>query len=287
MRLLVFGQGGQVARALAAQAPQATCLGRAAGLATADDFADAVRAHAPDAVINAAAFTDVNGAETAEAEALLLNAAAPGAMAAACAGLGVPFVHISTDYVFADDGSTAPRAPDAPTGPPERLGAYGRTKLAGEAAVRAAGGVSVILRTSWVFSAHGGNFLDTVLRLAGQHDRLTMIDDQVGGPTPAEAIARACLTIAAALRADPGKAGVYHFSGEPDVSWADFACEILAVSKASVPVARISTAEYSADKPGYAARPLNSRLDCASLQSNFGITRPDWKAAVTAIVEGR
>ena len=206
----------------------------------------------------------------------MINGEAPGAMAAACAGLGIPFVHISTDYVFAGNG-TDPWAPGDATAP---LGAYGRTKLAGERAVMAAGGASAILRTSWVFSAHGANFLKTMLRLGESRDRLTIVADQIGGPTPARAIAEACLTIADRLVAEPGKAGIYHFSGAPDASWADFAREIFACAGIACAVEDIPTTAY----PTPAARPLNSRMDCSATEAAFGIPRPDWRAATADAV---
>lgn len=181
--ILVFGQTGQVARELAARVPEALFLGRdAADLSDPDACAAALRAAAPSAVINAAAYTAVDRAEAEEDLATRINGAAPGAMAVAAAELGVPFVHISTDYVF-DGAGTAPFAPDAPVGP---LGAYGRSKLAGEEAVRAVGGVHAILRTSWVVSAHGGNFVKTMLRLGAERDSLSIVADQVGGPTAAD-----------------------------------------------------------------------------------------------------
>jgi dTDP-4-dehydrorhamnose reductase len=196
MKVLVFGQTGQVARELARRVPQDVrliTLGRAeADLSDPAQCAAAVRAHDVHAVINAAAWTAVDRAEAEEAAAHLVNAAAPGAMAKACAALGRPFLHVSTDYVFDGSGIT-PFVPDHPTGP---LGAYGRTKLAGEVAVRAAGGAHVILRTSWVVSAHGSNFVKTMLRLGAERDSLTVVADQVGGPTSAAAIADTLFVVA-------------------------------------------------------------------------------------------
>lgn len=277
--ILIFGQTGQVASELAKYAPAATFLGRdAADLADPQACAAAIRACGPAAVINAAAYTAVDRAEEEEDLATLVNGAAPGAMARACADLAVPFVHISTDYVFEGSGDR-PWHPGDAVAP---LGAYGRSKQAGEAAVRAAGGVHAILRTSWVFSAHGNNFLKTMLRLSQTRDGLSVVDDQIGGPTPAGAIATACLTIAAALREAPDKAGTYHISGAPDTSWAGFAREIFRVAGRDVTVAGIPTAQY----PTPAVRPLNSRLDCSTLASRFGIDRPDWRAAVHDIARG-
>lgn len=278
MSLLVFGKTGQVATELKLLEPNASFLGREeADLSDPEACATALRAHAPSAVINAAAYTAVDRAEEEEPLATTINGAAPGAMAQVCAALGIPLVHISTDYVFAGDG-TAPWQPDDPTGP---LGAYGRSKLVGEEAVRAAGGPHVILRTSWVFSAHGANFLKTMLRLSETRDALNVVEDQIGGPTPAGAIAAACQRIAKDLQAHPDRSGTYHFSGAPDASWADFAREIFSKAKRYVDVTGIPSRDY----PTPAARPLNSRMACGTLESTFGIARPDWRAAVSDIVE--
>jgi len=277
MRLLVFGRTGQVATELARLAPQATYLGRdTVDLADPPACAAAVAAHRPDAVINAAAWTAVDRAEAEEAAAHTVNADAPAAMAAACATTGIPLVHISTDYVF-DGSGTAPFAPDAPTAP---LGAYGRTKLAGEQAVRASGATHAILRTSWVFSAHGSNFVKTMLRLSDTRDRLTIVADQTGGPTPAAAIAQACLTIADQLAADPAKTGTYHFAGAPDVTWAGFAREIFARAGRTTQVQDVPTSAY----PTPARRPANSRLDCTTSHTTFGIARPDWRDGLAAVL---
>lgn len=275
--LLVFGRTGQVAQELARRAPGAVFLGRAeADLSDPAACAAAIRAHRPAAVLNTAAWTAVDRAEAEEAAATVVNGAAPAAMARACADLGVPLVQISTDYVF-DGAGTAPFAPDHPTGP---LGAYGRSKLAGEAGVRAAGGVHAILRTSWVVSAHGTNFLKTMLRLGRARASLTVVADQVGGPTPAAGIASACLTIAEALRADPGLSGTYHYAGAPDVSWADFARAIIARAGLACRIEDIPTSAY----PTPARRPANSRLDCSAMERAFGIARPDWQAALDPIL---
>ncbi|GGH40956.1 dTDP-4-dehydrorhamnose reductase [Cribrihabitans marinus] len=277
MTVLVFGQTGQVARELAARGG-VRCLGRdAADLSDPGACAAAIREAAPRAVINAAAYTGVDKAEEEEALANVVNGDAPGAMAAECAALGIPLVHISTDYVF-DGSGAAPWRPEDATGP---LGAYGRTKLAGERAVTGAGGGHVVLRTSWVVSAHGSNFVKTMLRLGRERDALRIVADQVGGPTPARAIAAACLEIAGQLARDPGKSGVHHFAGTPDVSWAGFAREIFAKAGIACDVADIPSADY----PTPAQRPLNSRLDCTGLETVFGITRPDWRAGLRDILK--
>ena len=279
MRALVFGRTGQVARELARRMPAgvtATFLGRAqADLSDPAACAAAVLAADVDVVINAAAWTAVDRAETEEAAALVVNGDAPGAMARAAAARGLPFVHISTDYVF-DGAGDLPFGVDHPVAP---LGAYGRTKLAGERAVQAAGGRFVILRTSWVVSAHGANFVKTMLRLGADRESLNVVADQIGGPTPAAAIADAVYTIAAGLRAGvPG--GVQHFAGAPDVSWAGFARQIMARAGLACVINDIPSSAY----PTPAQRPLNSRLDCVGL-AGFGIARPDWRAGLDTILQ--
>lgn len=276
--ILVFGQTGQVARELARLAPDAVYLGRdQADLAQPDACAAAIRAHTPSAVINAAAYTAVDRAEDEEALATLINGNAPAAMAVACAEIGIPLVHISTDYVF-DGTGEAPFAPDHPTAP---LGAYGRTKLKGEDGVRAAGATHAIMRTSWVFSAHGANFVRTMLRLGAERDLLNVVTDQIGGPTPARAIAEACLSMAQQLQADPTKSGTYHFSGTPATSWAGFARAIMAEADLSCEIIDIPSAAY----PTPARRPLNSRLDCTALRV-FGLSQPDWREYLkTTLIE--
>ena len=277
MRLLVFGESGQVARELARLAPEAVYLARdAADLTDPEACAAMIRAHGPAAVINAAAYTAVDRAETEEALAHTINAEAPGAMARECAALGIPLVHVSTDYVF-DGAGEAPRAEDAPTAP---LGVYGQTKLEGERAIAAAGGQWAVLRTSWVFSAHGNNFVRTMRRLGAERDRLTIVADQIGGPTPAADIAAALLTMAQAMRADPSRGGIYHFAGAPEVSWAGFAREIFARSGLAPEVQDIPTSAY----PTPARRPLNSRLDCTAIARDFGIARPDWRRGLDRVI---
>lgn len=275
--LLIFGRTGQVARELARLAPEAQFAGRdEADLTRPDDCAALIRARTPAAVINAAAYTAVDRAESEPDVARLVNRDAPEAMAVACAGLGIPFVHVSTDYVFDGSGDAARRESD-PTGP---IGVYGTTKLEGERAIAAAGGQWSVLRTSWVFSAHGTNFVKTMRRLGAERDRLTIVADQIGGPTPAADIAAALLEMARQMQADPSKGGIYHFAGAPDVSWADFAREIFARSGLSPVVEDIPTSAY----PTPARRPLNSRLDCTAITRDFGIARPDWRTGLAAVI---
>ncbi|MBI1170240.1 dTDP-4-dehydrorhamnose reductase [bacterium] len=278
MHLIVFGQSGQVARELARRLP-ADVTARFLSRAEADlaDPAACAAAIGPcDAVINAAAWTAVDKAEAEEAAATVINGAAPAAMARACAARGLPFLHLSTDYVFDGAGTTA-FGVDHPTAP---LNAYGRSKLAGETGIRAAGGAHLILRTSWVVSAHGANFVKTMLRLGRERASLNVVADQIGGPTPAADIADALLTAARAMRAG-AKGGTHHFAGAPDTSWAGFAREIMARAGLSCQINDIPTEAY----PTPARRPLNSRLDCAALQAAFGIARPDWRHGLDLILQ--
>ena len=270
--LLIFGRTGQVARELQQLAP-VLALGRdAADLAQPGACAAAIQAHRPRAVINAAAYTAVDRAEAQEDLATAINGAAPAEMALACAALNIPLVHISTDYVFAGTG----HRPWAPGDMAQPTNAYGRSKWAGEEGIRASGCTHAILRTSWVFSAHGANFVKTMLRLSDTRDQISVVDDQIGGPTPARAIAAACLAIAEQLQEAPEKTGTYHFSGAPDASWCAFARAIFRQAARPTRVQAISTSAY----PTPAARPLNSRLECNTTTSVFGLARPDWHAGL-------
>ncbi|MEM9031234.1 MAG: dTDP-4-dehydrorhamnose reductase [Pseudomonadota bacterium] len=251
----------------------------ALGRAEVDFFdTDAVRratgALSSDAIINAAAYTAVDTAEAERDRAETVNGTSVDAMAQARGA--IPLVHISTDYVFSGEGET-PWRPGDPTAP---QGVYGASKLIGETALRRSAGPYAILRTSWVFGAKGGNFVKTMLRLGAARDRLTIVADQVGGPTPAASIADACFGIARALK-DGHAGGTYHFSGAPDVSWADFAREIFAQSGRATDVVNIPTTDY----PTPAKRPLNSRLDCTDTERVFGIPRPDWRAGLGDVLK--
>ena len=275
--ILVFGKTGQVAMELQ-RLGDVVNLGRdQADLSDPAACADAIRTHAPRAVINAAAYTAVDRAEEEEALATIINGDAPTAMAQACVELGIPLINISTDYVFAGTGD-APWQPHGLTAPQN---AYGRSKLAGEIGIRNSGTVHAILRTSWVVSAHGANFVKTMLRLSDTRDALTVVADQIGGPTPARDIAAACLQIAEQLIANPSKSGTYHYSGAPDVSWAAFATQIFEQAGKAVAVTPISTTDY----PTPAKRPLNSRMECGAMEQVFGIPRPDWRDGLNMILQ--
>ncbi|WP_068305948.1 dTDP-4-dehydrorhamnose reductase [Pararhodobacter sp. CCB-MM2] len=275
--ILIFGRTGQVACELARLAPEAVFLDRGqADLRQPAHCVGEILALRPKAVINAAAWTAVDQAEEEEETATLVNGEAPAAMARACADIGAVMVQISTDYVFNGMGTT----PFLPHDEPAPLSAYGRSKLVGEQGVQTAGCSHAILRTSWVFSAHGANFVKTMLRLGAVRDSLTVVADQIGGPTSARAIAQACLTMAYTLRTDPELSGIYHFSGGPDTSWADFARAIMTEAGLSCRIDDIPTSSY----PTLATRPANSRLDCSSL-AQFGLERPDWRLELRHVLE--
>ncbi|SDP61958.1 dTDP-4-dehydrorhamnose reductase [Sulfitobacter litoralis] len=280
MKILVFGHSGQVAtelRALNSEAIKITALTRAdADLTAPTACAAAINAHAPDAVINAAAYTAVDKAESDAETAQVINADAPAIMARTCAARDIPFVSISTDYVFSGAGGT----PWAPADPTDPQSVYGRTKRDGEVAIVKAGGRYAVLRTSWVVSSHGNNFVKTMLRLGAEREALTIVADQIGGPTGAAEIARACITIAKTLVSEPEKSGVYHFSGAPDTSWADFARAIFVAAEIACDVTDIPSSGY----PTPAKRPLNSRMDCSATEAAFGISRPDWRVSLTHIL---
>lgn len=266
--ILVFGRSGQVARELAGLGAASGLAMRLAGRETLD-LADhaaidgLIATIAPSAVINAAAYTAVDRAESEPDAAFALNRDAPAAMAAACAARGLPFVHFSTDYVFAGD-LDRPYVETDPTGP---VSVYGASKLAGEQAVAQAGGAAATLRTSWVYSAHGTNFVKNMLRLAVDRAELSVVGDQIGRPTWARDCARAALLMAERLARDPALAGVHHLAGAGDASWADLAAAVFEQSaRRGGPTARV-LAITTADYPTLAKRPANSRLDCGKIEA--------------------
>lgn len=284
MRILIIGRDGQVSTELATQAfddediAGFTQLGMdVVDLTRPETGAAAIRDTDADVVINATAYTAVDKAEDDEDRAALINGEGPRLMAEAAAAKGIPFLHVSTDYVFEGGGTDRWKETD-PTGP---LGAYGRTKLIGEQGVMAAGGTYAILRTSWVFSAHGANFVKTMLKLSKTRDALNVVNDQIGGPTAAADIAASLLIMAKAYVAGQGESGVFHYAGSPDASWADFATEIFTQAGKPVTVTGIPTSEY----PTPATRPLNSRLECSKIARLFGIPTPDWRKSLADVLK--
>ena len=274
--ILVFGKTGQVATELQSH-KDVIAIGRdQADLSVPTTCSEAIRRYQPRAVINAAAYTAVDKAESEENLANTINGDAPGAMASACADLDIPLVHISTDYVFDGYGTT----PRSTVDTPNPKNAYGRSKLKGEQAIKASGSAYAILRTSWVVSAHGNNFVKTMRRLSETRDRIAVVDDQIGGPTCARDIAQTCLSIAEQLIQDPSKSGIYHYSGQPNVSWCQFANAIFEQLDCKTIASSIPTTEY----PTPASRPRNSMLDCEATQAIFGIARPFWRDGLEEIL---
>ncbi len=281
MRIAVTGRGGQLANAMlerTADQPDVTLLAfvRAAfDLTKPEAMLPELRKVRPDIIVNAAAYTAVDKAESEPELAMAVNGAGAGAVAQAARALGVPIVQISTDYVF--DGSKAsPYVETDPTGP---LNAYGRSKLAGEQAVAAANPDHAILRTSWVYAADGKNFLRTMLTLAETRPELKIVADQHGAPGYAPDLADAVLKVCRnllAVREDQSLRGTFHMTGSGEATWADFAEAIFAGSAArggkASKVTRIPTTDY----PTPAARPLNSRLDGTKLARVHGVTLPHW-----------
>ncbi|SDW99337.1 dTDP-4-dehydrorhamnose reductase [Ruegeria halocynthiae] len=279
MKALMFGYDGQVATELRRQAKlhgvEVEALKRSqADLSDPSACAAIVRNTDADVIINAAAYTAVDKAEKEQRLAQLINSDAPGAMASAAADRDLPFLHISTDYVF-DGSGDVPRTTEDQPNP---LGVYGQTKLDGERQVAEAGGWHAILRTSWVFSAHGNNFVKTILRLAAARDQLAIVADQIGGPTPAADIAGTLITIA--MRGKQADGGVFHYSGAPEASWADFARAIVLQAGLDVQIVDIPTDNY----PTPAPRPLNSRLECSRLKDTYEILQPDWKTSLINVL---
>ena len=266
--ILVFGKTGQVATELRAF-KDIKALGREhVDLANAKACRDAIIFYKPIAVINAAAYTAVDKAESEANLVERINADAPAAMASACAELKIPLVHISTDYVF--DGSGT--APWATSDIPSPQNVYGRSKLPGEQNIVSSGCTYAILRTSWVVSVNGNNFFKTMLQLSEKRDSLAVVDDQIGGPTCASDIAQTCVSIAKQLIKEPDKTGVYHYTGQPDVSWCQFANAIFEQIGSRTVANPIPTSDY----PTPASRPLNSRMDCSLIEATFNIPRPKW-----------
>ncbi|MBF0163952.1 MAG: dTDP-4-dehydrorhamnose reductase [Magnetococcales bacterium] len=287
MKLLVTGAQGQVGHEIVALAAQRdihlTALGRNDLDITAPQAVQgALETHRPDLVINAAAYTAVDLAESQPEAAFAVNRDGARHLASACAAIGLPLIHLSTDYIFDGRQSTPYREAD----PPAPLGRYGVSKWEGEEAVRALLPRHLIIRVSWVFGMHGKNFVKTILRLARERESLAVVDDQTGGPTAADDIARMLLDVAEkALQPGFSDWGTYHYQGTPAVTWHAFAHVIVAAARQRIelPVREIRpipTAQF----PTPAQRPANSRLDCQRIHDRLGIPMPDWRPAVQALI---
>jgi len=286
MRLLVTGRNGQVAQALLDRAAQfqairIVAMGRPQlDLENTATVYPTLAAARPDFIVNAAAYTAVDKAEGEPQRAFAVNRDGAAAVAAAARRLAVPLMHLSTDYVFSGDKKTAYVESDD-TGP---LGVYGKSKLAGEVAVRSEHPGALILRTSWVYSPFGSNFVKTMLRLAGERSALRVVDDQVGTPTSALDLADAILGIVPLIRNLEGAGTTLHIAGAGAASWCGLAKQALETSRAVggpwAEVAPIATTEY----PTPARRPANSRLDSSAFAARFGFSLPDWRSGVEATV---
>jgi dTDP-4-dehydrorhamnose reductase len=282
MRILVTGRKGQIAMSLlerGAGIPDVEILAVGRPELDLEDIPSVgavIAAAQPDLVINAAAYTAVDRAEQEIEKAFAINCDGAGAVAAAAAGLGVPLIHLSTDYVYSGDRS-APAVEGDPTGP---LGIYGQSKLAGEAVVRTAHPSPLILRTSWLYSPFGTNFVKTMLQLGKDRPILRVVDDQTGNPTSALDVADALLRIAPGLRSG----GTYHLCGSGDTTWCSFARQIFAVSAVlggpAAQVEAIATAEY----PTAARRPANSRMSMSAFEARFGFRLRPWQHATAETV---
>ena len=292
MNILLFGKGGQVGwelqRSLAVlghvTALDHDSTDHCGDFANPEGIAATVRALKPDVIVNAAAHTAVDKAESEPELARLLNATTPGVLAREAAALGAWLVHYSTDYVFDGSGTR----PWVETDTPAPLSVYGRTKLEGEQLIQQSGAKHLILRTSWVYAARGGNFAKTMLRLAQERERLTVIDDQWGAPTGAELIADVSAHAIVQTRQQPDKAGIYHLAAAGHTTWFAYAKHVLAQARQAQPAIKIKATEVAsittADYPTPARRPLNSRLDTRKLQSTFGLTLPTWQHGVNRML---
>lgn len=288
MRILVCGANGQVGHEVVKRAAgfglEALGMSRAMlDISQADEVARAVRQVQPGLIINAAAYTHVDNAETHAEQAYAVNRDGVAHLADAARNAGIPLLHISTDYVFSGAADAPYRESDAvsPTG------VYGASKLAGEEAIRSRLDQYLILRTSWVFGAHGHNFVKTMLRLARQRDALSVVSDQIGCPTYAGSIAGVLLTLAARHAAGDDLAwGLYHYGGQPACSWFDFAVEIFrqAETEGLLPRRPQVSAIQSAQYPTPARRPAWSVLDCGRFERTFGLQAPVWRRDLAAVL---
>ena len=289
MRIIVVGKEGQVARSLAERArahgAQAVLVGRPKlDLADPSGIEDALIETGGDIIVNAAAYTAVDQAESDPELAEAINGIGAGAIAGAAAAMNVPVIHISTDYVF-DGTADHPYREDDPVSP---LGVYGASKLLGEEAVAAEAENYAILRTAWVYSPFGKNFVKTMLRLAADREELGVIADQYGSPTSALDIADGILSVSRNLLDRPGDKnlrGLFHMAGTGYTHWAEFAAEVFALSaRLGGPSARVRPIK-TADYPTPAKRPANSRLDCTKLKETHGVVLPPWQASLETTVK--
>ena len=289
MKILLLGKNGQVGfelqRSLAplgeVLALDRNSTSHCGDLSNLEGLAETVRVYRPDVVVNAAAYTAVDKAESDTEAAHRINALAPEVMSRACAALGAYLVHYSTDYVFNGTGQT-PWVETDPTGP---LNVYGHSKLAGEQGIAKQGAKHVIFRTSWVYGTEGGNFAKTMLRLAQEREKMTVIHDQFGAPTGAALLADITAT---ALQAQHRLTGIYHLAAAGETTWFDYAAYVLAQAKLRKPDLKLAVKEFlpvaTTEFPTPAKRPLNSRLNCSHLELALQLKLPAWQTGVDQLL---
>tara|TARA_X000000950_G_scaffold287696_1_gene401116 strand:- start:1555 stop:2409 length:855 start_codon:yes stop_codon:yes gene_type:complete len=274
--ILVFGKNGQIGNELS-RYDENICLSREdCDFVNINSFKNLIKKFSPSGIINTAAYTNVDGAEEEQDLAYEINSTAPKKLAEACASFKIPLIHISTDYVFDGTNLDLYKEDDA-TYP---LSIYGNSKLLGEQNILMSGAQAIILRTSWVFSSHGKNFLKTMINLSHERESLEIINDQIGAPTSAKSVAYACMKIIHKMIEDKNLSGVFHFSGKPNATWAEFAKEIFKTAKIDIEISHIKTSEF----PSKALRPLNSRLNCNKLFNKTGIKQSFWKEELIKVL---
>lgn len=274
--ILVFGKHGQVANELNKIRNVKSLDRNQADLLKPLSCYEVIESLSPEGVINAAAYTDVDKAEFEEDIAKIINSDSPKLIARACLKLKIPLIHISTDYVFNGIGKT-PWKPNDLTCP---LGAYGRSKLSGEKEIRSSNCINVILRTSWIFSENRKNFVKSIFDISKTKKEINVVSDQIGSPTPAKNLAYDCISILSQLAKNPSKSGTYHYCGNPYISRSNLAKIILKLSKKNNSINSITSSNINS----IAIRPLNSRLDCSSTLKTFNIKQPDWRPALSEVV---
>ena len=280
MKVLLFGSTGQVGQAFCSICPDwidlVSLMRESVNLNLQNNISESIQSIQPDLILNAAAFTNVDLAETEREEAFAINQYAPKQIAHDAKKLGVPLIHISTDFVFDGSGTRPWEASDTPK--PTNI--YGKSKWAGEQEIIEAGCLFCILRTSWVFSENRNNFVKSIFKFAKSKESIDVVFDQYGGPTPALAIAKACLEIISHYKRNKFQGGIFHYSGSPNTNWASFAEHIIKCMNSNTKINKIPAKEYDSAS----TRPENSRLNCDSLFSTYNIERPEWRNSVAEAI---
>ena len=276
MKILVLGKNGQVARELNNFSNIISLGSEKINFFDLQNCEKEILKTNPDIIINTAAYTNVEEAEIKKEKAMILNCDAPGLIAKIAEDKKIPFIHLSTDYVFGDNGEV----PLKETDKTKPLGVYGLSKLLGEEKIQNTNAQYLILRTSWIFSKYKNNFLDTMIDLSKKKTNIKIVADQVGSPTEASDIAKICIFLSNILVKNKDIKEIYHYSGFPYVSWADFARKIFDITNSKIIVENISTSEYSSR----VKRPLNSRLDCNRIKKEFNVDQPLWEKSLEKVL---